>query len=122
MLKDLLIIDNHPKIQQIYENVGFPYNERYLGRGLITEVDKSRWQTKRGRLNSAFHRKPLIEYLDDFNTKCDILIERLRTLADGKTVVTVFNEVNHAALDIIANVSLFINILFIKVTIIINSI
>ena len=75
-----------------------------MGRGLITEVDNSRWKNKRDRLNSAFHRKPLLEYLADFNTKCDSLIERLRTLADGKTVVTVFNEVNHAALDIIANV------------------
>jgi hypothetical protein len=31
-------------------------------------------------------------------------MERLRSLADGKTEVNLFSEINHAALDIIAHV------------------
>lgn len=45
-----------------------------------------------------------MSFLDEVNSKGDILLERLRTLADGKTVVNLFDEVNHAALDIIASV------------------
>ena len=45
--------------------------------------------------------------LEEFNLKSDLLMERFRSLADGKTVVTLFNEINRAALDIIASVSLF---------------
>lgn len=41
----------------------------------------------------------------DFNAKGDILIERLRTIADGKTTIQLFNEINHATLDVIASVN-----------------
>ena len=43
----------------------------------------------------------------EFNAKADILLERLRSLADGKTIVRLFNELNHTALDVIASVSVF---------------
>ena len=46
----------------------------------------------------------LINSLEEFNTKSDLLMDRFRSLADGKTVVTLFNEINRAALDIIASV------------------
>ncbi len=36
-----------------------------------------------------------------------MLIEKLRSMADGKQVVTLFNELNHALLDLIARVSFF---------------
>lgn len=42
--------------------------------------------------------------LNEINSKADILLERLRSLADGKTSVNLFDEINHAALDIIASV------------------
>ncbi len=50
----------------------------------------------------------LVHSLEEFNLKADLLMERFRSLADGKTVVTLFNEINRAALDIIASVNLFI--------------
>ena len=50
----------------------------------------------------------LVHSLEEFNIKADLLMERFRILADGKTVVTLFNEINRAALDIIASVNLFI--------------
>jgi hypothetical protein len=49
----------------------------------------------------------LMHSLEEFNLKSDLLMERFRSLADGKTVVTLFNEINRAALDIIASVNLF---------------
>ena len=45
--------------------------------------------------------------LNEINAKGDVLLERLRSLADGKTSVNLFDEINHAALDIIASVYLF---------------
>jgi hypothetical protein len=39
-----------------------------------------------------------------FNSKGNILMDRLRSLADGKTEINLFSEINHAALDIIAHV------------------
>ncbi len=43
-----------------------------------------------------------MSFLNEINSKGDILLERLRSLADGKTQVKLFDEINHAALDIIA--------------------
>ncbi len=47
----------------------------------------------------------LITFISQFNSKADILMERLCTLADGKNVVTLLTEINHATLDAIAQAS-----------------
>jgi hypothetical protein len=44
-------------------------------------------------------------FVNQFNTKADLLMERLMTLADGKRVVNLFTEINHATLDAIAQVN-----------------
>ena len=43
-------------------------------------------------------------FVNQFNSKADILMEKLRTKADGKTVVTLLEEFNRVALDAIAQV------------------
>jgi hypothetical protein len=47
--------------------------------------------------------------MEEFNQKGDTLLERIRSLADGKTIVTLFNELNHATLDVIATVAFGMN-------------
>lgn len=42
--------------------------------------------------------------MKEFNVKADMLMERLRTLADGKTQVKMTKEFNRAVFDIIATV------------------
>ena len=41
-------------------------------------------------------------FVDHFNQITDVLNDKLRTMADGKTVVHLFNEINRATLDAIA--------------------
>ena len=43
--------------------------------------------------------------MSEFNQKGDILIEKLRRYADGKTIIKLFHEINHSALDVIASVN-----------------
>ena len=43
-------------------------------------------------------------FLTQFNSKADILTEKLRTKADSKTVITLLDEFNRVALDAIAQV------------------
>jgi hypothetical protein len=47
----------------------------------------------------------LMLQMNEFNSKGDILLEKIRNLADNKTPVTMFNELNRATLDVIASVS-----------------
>jgi hypothetical protein len=42
--------------------------------------------------------------MNEFNSTADILIERLRRLADGKTQISLYDEVSRAAMDMISNV------------------
>ena len=44
-------------------------------------------------------------FVDHFNQITDILNDKLRTMADGKTTVHLFNEINKATLDAIALVN-----------------
>ncbi len=46
-------------------------------------------------------------FIDQFNTKSDILMDRLAKFADGKTIINLFTEINHATLDAIAQVLRF---------------
>jgi hypothetical protein len=45
-------------------------------------------------------------FVGQFNTKADMLMERLQNFSDGKTLVHLFKEFNHATLDAIAQVRL----------------
>lgn len=47
----------------------------------------------------------LMTFVKQFNSLTDILMEKLRTKADGKTVVSLLNEMNRATLDAIASVN-----------------
>ena len=44
-------------------------------------------------------------FMGHFNQITNLLTEKLRSMADGKTVVSLFNEVNRATLDAIALVN-----------------
>jgi cytochrome P450 len=59
-IKEILIIKNYPKTQYLMSRVMFPFNERYLGFGLVTEPGNESWQRRRSFFNPGFHRKYLL--------------------------------------------------------------
>lgn len=50
-----------------------------------------------------------MNFVNEFNSIGDIFMEKLRKMADGRTMITLFNEINHATLDVIAAVIKNIN-------------
>jgi hypothetical protein len=42
-------------------------------------------------------------FAEQFNEKADILMERFRSMADGKTLVDLLAELNHATLDAVCS-------------------
>jgi hypothetical protein len=38
-------------------------------------------------------------FVEQFNQKADMLMERFRSMADGKTQINLLTEMNHATLD-----------------------
>ncbi len=45
-----------PKNDRVYRLVGYLFNTRFLGQGIVTETNKEVWRHKRALLNPAFHR------------------------------------------------------------------
>ena len=41
--------------------------------------------------------------MNEFNSTADILIERLRSLADSKTKISLYDEISRAAMDMISS-------------------
>lgn len=48
--------------------------------------------------------------MNEFNLTADQLIHRLRNFADGKTVISLSDEISRTTMDMIANVSIFIKL------------
>ena len=49
-------------------------------------------------------------FVNHFNTKADLLMERFRTIANGEITINLFNEFNHVTLDVIALIAFGMNI------------
>lgn len=106
--KVIIDLDLH-KNDLTYNMLAFPYNERALGTGLVTEINKDKWKSSRALFNHAFQRNVLKTFFDEFNEKSNLLMEKLRSKADGKTRITMFPEINKLALDIISSVAFGFN-------------
>nr|AHL88998.1 cytochrome p450 3049E2 [Brachionus koreanus] len=104
-IKKILIEKDFPKKPEIYKIVGYPFGERFLGRGLVTEIDKEKWRKRRSLFNHGFKKNVVSESIDHFNSKGNILIEKLNKAADLKGPICIFDEFNRMALDAIAKIA-----------------
>lgn len=110
LIKEIYIEKNFPKAKYTYSKIGYPGGERFMGDGLVTEIDHDKWKARRALFNPGFHRQILMKFMTEFNSKADILVNFLKSKADGKTEITLLDEFNHTALDIIASVAFSMNI------------
>nr|AHL88997.1 cytochrome p450 3049E1 [Brachionus koreanus] len=100
-VKTALIEEDLPK-----KGIGaFPLGERFLGIGLLTEIDKKKWRNRRAMMNNGFKKDILMQSLDEFNSKGDLLLQRLNNLSKSNECISLFNEINHMTLDVIAKVA-----------------
>ena len=105
-VKEVLITKKLPRDTFGYSHFSSLFGERMLGRGLLSEVSDEEWQWKRTTLDPAFHRPTLLGMIDSFSTICDSFLERLQTLADGKTEVSMAQELVRINLDMVAKVGM----------------
>lgn len=105
LVKEVLITKNLPRDKFGYSHFSSLFGERMLGGGLLSEVSEEEWRWKRTTLDPAFHRPSLMGLMDNFTAICDSFLQRLETLADGKTVVSMAEELVRINLDMVAKVS-----------------
>ncbi|KAJ8045983.1 Cholesterol 24-hydroxylase [Holothuria leucospilota] len=100
-VKELLMNDVHTKpgsYDQLYEL----YGVRFMGKGLVTERDHSKWYNHRKIFNPAFHRKHLMGLMSYFNTSSDKLVLRLKDDVDTGKAVPLMDGISRTTLDVIA--------------------
>ncbi|KAK2561702.1 Cholesterol 24-hydroxylase [Acropora cervicornis] len=100
-----LVTLNLPKNSFGAKNFAFPYGQRFVGNGLVTELDHEVWQKHRSLLNPAFHRRYLMNLMTAFNSSCDLFLNKLDEMADGKTVVDMAEEFARVTMDVIGKVA-----------------
>lgn len=73
--------------------------EPWLGKGLLTNSGEN-WHLKRKLLTPAFHFQILSTFKEPLEECCEILVERLREVADGRPV-NIYKYITLFALDVI---------------------
>lgn len=82
---------------------------RFLSQYHIHDIDRFKWKS-RALFNPALHKQVLYGFMNKFNCKGDLLLEKLKAKANGNTEIKLLDEFNHATLDIIGTViNLLIN-------------
>ena len=56
--------------------------------------------------NIYIYSSVLMTFVNQFNEKTDMLVQKLRGIADGKTIIKLFHELNLVTLDAIAQVNI----------------
>jgi hypothetical protein len=51
-----LITKDFLKDPLTYDTIAYPLGERFIGRGLVTEIDYEKWRERRAAYNPGFNR------------------------------------------------------------------
>nr|QUF59383.1 cytochrome p450 CYP3049B1 [Brachionus angularis] len=103
-IKEICLTKCFPMPEKEFEKFMFPYGIRFIGYGLSTECNHQRWYHRRSIYNQGFQRNALMSFLNHFNLKSDLLMEKLSKYADEKTSFNLYEEISGATIDIIARV------------------
>jgi len=60
--KEILITKNFTKDPLSYNTIAYPLGERFIGRGLVTEIDHEKWRERRATYNPGFNRLYCLNY------------------------------------------------------------
>ncbi|EDW78816.1 uncharacterized protein Dwil_GK12509 [Drosophila willistoni] len=81
----------------------------FLNDGLLLSVDR-KWHARRKVFTNAFHFKVLERYVEIMDKQSEIMVEKLKQDADGKTVVDMLKYVSLAALDVITETAMGVQV------------
>ncbi len=56
-LQEILVSDNYPKGGKSYKAMELLFGQRFMGRGLVTEIDHETWKPQAAMFSPTFHRK-----------------------------------------------------------------
>ncbi|EDO47129.1 predicted protein [Nematostella vectensis] len=105
-LREAIIKYNLPKPVKFYQSMSEMFGVRFMKDGLVTIPYHEVWKKKRMPLiQLSFAREHLKTLISSFNQSCDLFIETLKPLADGKTEVCMLDQFHRITMDVIMKVA-----------------
>uniref|UniRef100_A0A8C4VDE3 Cholesterol 24-hydroxylase n=1 Tax=Gopherus evgoodei TaxID=1825980 RepID=A0A8C4VDE3_9SAUR len=98
------MIPQYPKDRITYSKFYAIFGMRFLGNGLVTDLNHDHWYKQRRIMDPAFSRTYLIGLMETFNEKAEELMKKLEEKADGKTELDIMSMMSRVTLDVIAKV------------------
>ncbi|EDS29591.1 cytochrome P450 4c21 [Culex quinquefasciatus] len=84
----------------------FIYDLMQIGRGLISERDGAYWKKTRKAVNPSFSPKILAGFVPRFDSRAQALVNRLRPVADGITVINILDYAAQCTLEMVFSTTL----------------
>ncbi|XP_020814406.1 probable cytochrome P450 4d20 [Drosophila serrata] len=81
----------------------------FLNDGLLVSTGR-KWHARRKVFTNAFHFKVLEHYMEIMDRNSGVLVEKLRKVAGGKTPVDIIQHVSLAALDVITEAAMGVQV------------
>ncbi|XP_016948427.3 cytochrome P450 4d2 [Drosophila biarmipes] len=91
--------------QHITKNNLYKLLHCWLGEGLLMSTGR-KWHGRRKIITPTFHFKILEQFVEIFDQQSAVMVDQLRSWADGKTPINIFPVVCLTALDIIAETAM----------------
>lgn len=102
LLQDPELIVKHPIA---YKAASYVYGKRFLGNGLVTQLDHRKWEDRHKLLSHAFRRQNLYDLLGPFNDIVDRFLDRISCLSSNGEKIAMREMFPLLAIDIIAKVA-----------------
>ncbi|XP_016998141.2 probable cytochrome P450 4d21 [Drosophila takahashii] len=87
----------------------YRYMRDFLNDGLLLSTGR-KWISRRKAVTPAFHYKCLEYFVDIMDRNSRIMVEKLRTVADGKTSIDLFKYVSLEALDVTTETAMGVHV------------
>ncbi|KAI8039086.1 probable cytochrome P450 4d20 [Drosophila gunungcola] len=87
----------------------YQYLRPFLNDGLLVSTGR-KWHARRKIFTHAFHFKVLEHYVEIMDRNSGIMVENLRKVADGKTALDMLKYVSLAALDVITEAAMGVQV------------
>ncbi|XP_070608534.1 cholesterol 24-hydroxylase isoform X1 [Erythrolamprus reginae] len=104
-VKEYLMSPQYSKDPRIYSRLFSLFGVRFLGNGLVTDLDYNHWHKQRKIMDPAFSRNYLIGLMEIFNDQAEDLMKTLNEKADGEVEVDMMSLLRRLTIDIIAKVA-----------------
>ncbi|XP_067411168.1 cholesterol 24-hydroxylase isoform X2 [Emydura macquarii macquarii] len=104
-VKEYLMLPQYPKDRITYNGLYALFGTRFLGNGLVADLNHDHWHKQRRIMDPAFSRTYLMGLMGTFNEKAEELMKKLEEKADGKTELDIMSMMSRVTLDVIAKVA-----------------